>query len=79
MPYLIMAIIGGALGLYLVQTGRVTSRRLVWGMYAVIGALLGIFVLRAVVGAMGPLGALIGATTGAVVLLWLGRSMGPKE
>ena len=79
MPYLIMAILGGALGLYLVQSGRVTSRRLIGIGYAVIGGLLGIFILRAVVGVLGPVGALIGAVAGAVIVLWIAKQTGPKD
>jgi hypothetical protein len=75
MPYLIMAIIGGAVGLYLVHTGRVTTRGLMGAAYAFLGGLLGIFLLRAALGALGPVGALIGAVTGAVVLLWAAKSL----
>ena len=74
-PYLIMAIIGGALGLYLVRSGRVSTRGLSGGTYAFLGGLLGIFVLRAVLGVLGPVGALIGAVAGAVLVLWAAKAM----
>ena len=79
MTYLIMAIIGGALGLYLVHSGRVTTRGLMGAAYAFLGGLLGIFLLRAVLGALGPIGALIGAVTGAVLLLWAARSLDRRD
>ncbi len=75
MPYLIMAIIGGALGLYLVRSGRVSTRGLSGGTYAFLGGLLGILILRAVLGVLGPVGALIGAVAGAVLVLWAARAL----
>ena len=75
MPYLIMAIIGGALGLYLVRSGRVSTRGLSGGTYAFLGGLLGIFVLRAVLGVLGPVGALIAAVAGAVLVLWAAKAL----
>ncbi len=75
MPYLIMAIIGGALGLYLVRSGRVSTRGMAGGTYAFLGGLLGILVLRAVLGVLGPVGALIGAVAGAVLVLWAAKAL----
>lgn len=80
MPLLIAVLVGGALGLVLVQSGRITSPRLIAGFYAVLGGILGIFILRFVMGGLGPVGAIIGATAGAAILLYAAQSLsGPKD
>ena len=80
MLYLIAIVVGGALGLYLVQSGRITSPRLVSGFYAVLGGILGIMILRFLLGGLGPIGAIIGATVGAMILLFAAQQIsGPKD
>ncbi|MEO0990844.1 MAG: hypothetical protein AAFX00_07850 [Pseudomonadota bacterium] len=70
MPILLIAVLGGAIGLYLVATNRVNTQRIVLFSVAVLGAGLGIYTLRALSLISGPVGALMAATAGAALLLW---------
>lgn len=79
MLYLWAALIGGVIAIVLVQSGMVTSRRLAAVAYALIGGALGILVLRFAVGGMGLVGGIVGATAGAVLLLYLAKSFGGGE
>jgi len=75
MPIMLLAVVGGVLGLWLFQTGRITGELLMATFYAVAGAALGILLLR-LVAETGIAGAVVAAVIGAVVLLWLARRSG---
>ena len=71
MPMLLIVVAGAAIAIALVWSGAVTRPRLLAAVYAVLGAVLGIVILRFVAGPMGPGGLVVAAAVGAVILLWL--------
>ena len=73
MAPLIVVLIGAGIALILVQTGVVTSTRLISAIYAILGGVLGIMILRFIVGPLGPISGIIGAVLGAVILLYFAR------
>lgn len=78
MPILVLAVVGGLFGLWLFRSGRITGELIMATFYAVAGAALGILLLR-LVAETGPLGAVIAAIAGAVVLLYIARRAGRKN
>ncbi len=70
---LIVVLVGVGIALLLVRSGYVTSELLISGVYGVLGAVLGLMILRYLVGPLGIYGGIVGAGIGAVVLLFLMR------
>ena len=73
MPRLIAVLVGSVIAIVLVRTGIVTSSLLLSLAYAALGGILGIMILRFLVGPMGLTGGIIGAVLGAAVILVLLR------
>lgn len=78
MPILVLAVVGGVFGLWLIRSGRITGEVIMATFYAVAGAALGILLLR-LVAETGLVGGAIAAVAGAVVLLYLVQRSGRKR
>ena len=79
MPILMLAVVGGVLGLLIFQWGRITGEKLLAVFYAVSGALLGVILLTRLAASTGPVGAVLSAVAGAVVVLYLARISGKRD
>lgn len=73
MPLFLAILAGTAIAAILVWSGLVTSSRMITAVYGVLGGLLGVIILRFIVGPLGIVGAVIAAAIGAVVLLWVAK------
>jgi len=79
MPIVLLAVVGGVLGLLIFQWGRITGDRLLALFYAVAGAALGVMIVARVAGALGPVGLVLAGAAGAVVVLYLAKITGRRE
>ena len=71
MPIVMLAVVGGVLGLLLYQWGRITGQQILAAFYAVAGAALGIMLATRLGGALGPLSLVLAATAGAIIVLYV--------
>ncbi|MEM8632738.1 MAG: hypothetical protein AAGF74_16020 [Pseudomonadota bacterium] len=78
MPILMIAVIGGAIGLYVFLNYPVTQKHIAYTAIALIGAGLGFYILRGLF-VLGPVTAILGAAGGAVLLLWAFTYFGRKD
>ncbi|MES2666355.1 MAG: GlsB/YeaQ/YmgE family stress response membrane protein [Pseudomonadota bacterium] len=79
MPTLIaMIIIGAAAGFLATRVMRLNTDVPTTVAIGVFGALIGGFVLRSLISLMGFMAGFVGAFLGALVLIWLWKTYGPK-
>ena len=79
MPILIAVLLGAALVIVLVRSGLITTPLLLHAAYGVLGGILGIMILRFLIGPLGLAGAIIGALIGGVVILTFVRQAEIKQ
>ena len=75
MPYLLVVIAGALIAIVLVRMGVVNSKNLASAGYGVLGGVLGIMVLRFLIGPLGIIGGVIGAIVGAALVLYGARAL----
>jgi len=78
MPVLLLAIIGAAAGFIATRVMKLEANVITTISIGVLGALLGGLVLRVLLTIVGWAAGFVGAVLGAMLLIWLWRTYGPK-
>ena len=79
MPLLALIIIGAAAGLFATRLMRIETDLVTTLAIGVLGALIGGLVLRVLLTITGFAAGFIGAVLGAMALIWLWRTYGPRR
>lgn len=79
MPVVALIVIGAAAGFIATRLMRLNSGLVETMAFGIFGALIGGFVLRFLVTVTGWLAGFVGAVLGAMLLIWLWRTYGPRR
>ncbi|MCG6902697.1 MAG: GlsB/YeaQ/YmgE family stress response membrane protein [Rhodobacter sp.] len=79
MSVLLLAIIGAAAGFLATRLMRIEADLITTVVIGVFGALIGGLVLRLLLTITGALAGFVGAVLGAMLLIWLWQTYGPKR
>ncbi|QEW22230.1 hypothetical protein LA6_004447 [Marinibacterium anthonyi] len=79
MSILLLVIIGAAAGFIATRLMRMDTDIITTIAIGIFGALLGGLVLRILLTVMGAMAGFVGAVLGALVLIWLWKTYGPKR
>ncbi|MAC80379.1 MAG: GlsB/YeaQ/YmgE family stress response membrane protein [Rhodobacteraceae bacterium] len=79
MSILLLVIIGAAAGFIATRLMRMDTDITTTIAIGIFGALLGGLVLRILLTVMGAMAGFVGAVLGALVLIWLWKTYGPKR
>ncbi|MQY42166.1 GlsB/YeaQ/YmgE family stress response membrane protein [Epibacterium sp. SM1969] len=79
MPVVFLIILGAAAGFLATRFMKVEADVITTMAIGIAGALIGGFVLRLVLSFLGMLSGLVGAVLGAMALIWLWQTYGPKR
>ena len=79
MPVLFLIIVGAAAGLIATRLMKLESNLIVTIAIGVFGALIGGTILRMLLAISGWAAGFLGAILGAMLLIWLWRTYGPKS
>jgi uncharacterized membrane protein YeaQ/YmgE (transglycosylase-associated protein family) len=79
MPVVALIIIGAAAGFVATRLMRLNTGLVETILLGIAGALIGGLVLRVLVTVTGWLAGFVGAVLGAMVLIWLWRTYGPRR
>jgi uncharacterized membrane protein YeaQ/YmgE (transglycosylase-associated protein family) len=79
MPVVALIIIGAAAGFIATRLMRLNTGLVETVAIGVFGALIGGFVLRMLVTVTGWMAGFVGAVLGAMLLIWLWRTYGPRR
>ncbi len=79
MPVLALIIIGAAAGFLATRMMRLETNVITTVAIGVLGAVIGGLVLRFLLTVVGWLSGFVGAVLGAMLLIWLWRTYGPKR
>ncbi|MEX0283025.1 MAG: GlsB/YeaQ/YmgE family stress response membrane protein [Paracoccaceae bacterium] len=79
MSVIALIVIGAAAGFLATRLMRIEADIPTTMLIGIIGALVGGFVLRALVSVMGWLSGFVGAVLGALLVIWLWQKYGPKR
>ena len=77
--FLLIALVGAAAGFLATRIMRVTTDVPTTVVIGIAGAVIGWFLLRLVVTLTGWIAIFAGAVAGAMLLIWLWRSYGPRR
>ena len=78
MPLAVLIIIGAAAGYLATRMMRIETNVIVTVCIGVLGALIGGMVLRVLLTITGWMAGFVGAVLGAMLLIWLWRTYGPR-
>jgi len=79
MQFFVLIIIGAAAGLIATRLMKIEADLVTTIAVGVLGALIGGLILRALITMASWLSGFVGAVLGAMLLIWLWRSYGPKR
>lgn len=79
MSIILLVIIGAAAGLIATRVMNVETNLVSTVAIGVFGALIGGLVLRFLLTVMGAMAGFVGAVLGAMLLIWLWRTYGPRR
>lgn len=79
MSIVFLIIIGAAAGFLATRFMKVETDLITTVVIGMAGALVGGFLLRGVLSVLGLLSGLVGAVLGAMALIWLWQTYGPKK
>ncbi len=79
MPILVLAIIGAAAGFIATRLMKLQTDLVTTVAIGIFGALIGGLVLRVLLTVTGWAAGFVGAVLGAMLLIWLWRTYGPKR
>ncbi|MGB3177600.1 MAG: GlsB/YeaQ/YmgE family stress response membrane protein [Albidovulum sp.] len=78
MPIIALIIVGAAAGFIATRLMKIEANMITTISIGVLGALFGGFVLRLILTITGWMAGFVGAVIGAMVLIWLWNTYGPK-
>ncbi len=79
MSVIYLIIIGAAAGFLATRLMRLETDIPTTMLIGIVGALVGGFLLRALISIMGWLSGFVGAVLGALLVIWLWKTYGPKR